>query len=60
MQHAKWLPLRLQTELRRLEKFCTAPDLRQLDAGALKRAVSDLLMRINERLRPQDIPPIAM
>jgi len=60
LQHAKWLPLRMQTELRRLEQLCTTSKQRRPDAVTLKAAVADLLTRINERLRPQDIPPIAL
>ena len=60
MRHAKWLPLRMQTDLHRLGQLCTELDGGRVDAGVLKRAISDLLTRINERLRPQDVPPIAI
>ena len=61
LQHAKWMPLRLQTELRRLEQLCTTFNQRRnLDAAVLKGAISDVLTRVNERLRPQDIPPLAL
>jgi hypothetical protein len=60
LQHAKWLPMRLQSELRRLEQLCTTFNQRRsLDAVVLKSAISDLLSRVNERLRPQDVPPLA-